>query len=107
MLFLEEQKEQNQDSQIVTILGRFDSTRQSALDSAIEKAESLSLRHIILNLEKVDLIDSHGVSHILFAYDRLKDKGISLSVMNPKPDILELLNLTGISRLVPIFNVDK
>ena len=104
MLFLEEQ---TQDSQIVTILGRFDSTRQLALDSAIEKADGLSLRHIILNLERVDLIDSHGVGHILFAYYRLKNKGISLSVMNPRPDILELLNLAGISRLVPIFNLDE
>lgn len=100
-------EERIQDVQIMTISGRFDHSNEIALNTALDRAEANKLRHVVFNLERVSSIDSAGIGKILITFYRLRQKGIALSLVHPRGEVQELLNLTGISRLIPIFDVNN
>ena len=54
---------------------------------------------ILLKFDQLNYIDSTGLGVIIGAYGRMKEKGHAISIMNPKPSILKLLNITGLDKI--------
>lgn len=59
-------------------------------------------RRAILDLSKVDFIDSAGFGLLLVANDHAGRAGLTLSLRKPQPHILQLLELGDFGRLIPI-----
>lgn len=70
------------------------------LQAALDKAP----RHIVVNLEKVDYIDSAGLGLLLLAAESAKNSNIALSLVPPLGKAREVLKLANFSKMVPFFS---
>lgn len=59
-------------------------------------------RRVVLDLSKVDFIDSAGFGLLLVAQDHAQRAGKALSLRKPQGHILKLLELGDFGRIVPI-----
>jgi anti-anti-sigma factor len=55
----------------------------------------------------VTRIDSAGLGQLMSCYSHLiKNRG-ALKVLNPKPEIRKMLDMTGLSTIIPTFHDEK
>lgn len=59
-------------------------------------------RRVVIDLSKVDFIDSAGFGLLLVARDHAERAGMTLSLRKPQPHILQLLELGDFGRIMPI-----
>jgi len=55
-----------------------------------------------INLEKLDYIDSTGLGVLIGALKRLKEENKQITLFHVKPNILKLLNITGLNKIFVI-----
>ncbi|HMC07709.1 MAG TPA: STAS domain-containing protein [Actinomycetota bacterium] len=65
----------------------------------IERGES----RIIVNLEKVEFLDSTGVSVMINGLKRARNENGTLVLARPGDQVRRLLNLTHLDRVLPVF----
>ena len=58
---------------------------------------------VIIDLSRVTRIDSAGLGQLMSCYSHLVKNRGALKVLNPTPEIKKLLDMTGISTLIPAF----
>jgi len=58
---------------------------------------------VIIDLSRVTRIDSAGLGQLMSCYSHLVKNRGALKVLNPTPEIRKLLDMTGISTLIPSF----
>src|SRR5579863_940223 len=62
---------------------------------------------VIIDLSRVTRIDSAGLGQLMSCYSHLiKNRGV-LKMMNPAPEIRKLLDMTGLSTLIPTFHDEQ
>jgi anti-anti-sigma factor len=59
---------------------------------------------VIIDLSRVTRIDSAGLGQLMSCYSHLVRNQGSLKVLNPVPEVKRLLEMTGISTLIPAFH---
>ncbi|MGI6037709.1 MAG: STAS domain-containing protein [Limnochordia bacterium] len=69
------------------------------VDGQLENFERLT--HLILDLAKVDFIDSSGLGAILGRYKRIAQRGGQLLLTNGKPQVLKIIELSGMGKILP------
>ncbi|NLW06398.1 MAG: anti-sigma factor antagonist [Clostridia bacterium] len=57
---------------------------------------------LLLDMEGVSFIDSSGLGVILGRYRRLKKQGGRMVICRPKPQVLRLLQLSGLDKIMTI-----
>lgn len=62
---------------------------------------------VIIDMSRVTRIDSAGLGQLMSCYSHLVRNRGSLKVLNPAPEILKLLHMTGISTLIPAFHDEQ
>ena len=62
---------------------------------------------VIIDLSRVTKIDSAGLGQLMSCYSHLVRNQGSLKVVNATPEIRRLLDMTGISTLIPSFNSEQ
>lgn len=60
---------------------------------------------LILDLSRVNFMDSSGLGLILGRYTKAVELGILFKVANPSPQIRKILDLAGTERLIKIENI--
>lgn len=55
-----------------------------------------------INLEKLEYIDSTGLGVLIGALKRLKEEDKQITLFHVKPNILKLLNITGLNKIFVI-----
>ena len=58
----------------------------------------------VLNLEAVSYIDSCGLGELVATFTSLKNKGCSMSLLNPTQRITDLLELSKLSTVFDVFD---
>lgn len=71
-------------------------------DRLYELAEQ-SIRQLILDLSDLDFMSSVGLGAIIAAYLRCRLRNCEVKLVGPRPRILELLDLTRLTRLFDVF----
>jgi anti-anti-sigma factor len=61
-------------------------------------------KKVIIDLSRVTRIDSAGLGQLMSCYTHLVRNQGSLKVLNPRPEITKLLEMTGINTLIPAFH---
>ncbi len=61
-------------------------------------------KHVLLDLGEVSFIDSSTLGVIVLFYSKMISEKRHLVIANVKPEIIQMLNLTGISKKMKIFN---
>lgn len=62
---------------------------------------------VIIDLSRVTRIDSAGLGQLMSCYTHLVRNQGSLKVLNPSPEVRKLLDMTGISLLLPSFHDEQ
>jgi anti-sigma B factor antagonist len=65
------------------------------------------VKRIVLNLEKVTAMDSSGLGEIIRSYTTAKKDGVDLVLLNPNEKIFDLLMLTKLVTVLPVFRDEK
>lgn len=66
------------------------------LDEAFQEHKG----NFIIDLKDLCYMDSTGLGVIIGAYGRIKEKGFSLSVQNPRDNIMKLLRITNLDKIL-------
>ncbi|MGI6035782.1 MAG: STAS domain-containing protein [Limnochordia bacterium] len=90
---------------LVTVKGELDLLTapffRAQVDQELETFERLS--SLILDLGKVDFIDSSGLGAILGRYKRIRQRGGKLLLVNAQPQVQKILELSGLDKIMPLF----
>ena len=60
-------------------------------------------KHVVLEMSEISFIDSASLGIIVLFYSKMLQQDTHLLVCNVKPDIYQMLNLTGVSKKIKIF----
>lgn len=91
----------------VTILdldGRLTFTSGSDLGRRVHALLVGGTRQLLLNLEKVSYVDSAGLGAIVEAFTVSQHKAVRLKLLNPTLRTRQLLDITGLARIVESFD---
>jgi anti-anti-sigma factor len=86
----------------VELRGELDMSGTDRLRSAIEQAEQPPTGLLVLDLSKLDFIDSTGLEVVLRAARRAHDAGGRLVVARPSRYVRRLLELTAIDQSLDV-----
>src|SRR6266853_3134062 len=81
--------------------------RANTLDELRREVLEQSDSRVIIDLGRVTKIDSAGLGQLMSCYSHLVRNQGSLKVVNAAPEIRKLLDMTGISSLIPAFSNEK
>ena len=59
---------------------------------------------LLLNLDKVDFLDSSGIATLVNSYTYARERGASLKLLHLKSNIHDLLQITRLNKLFEIFD---
>lgn len=77
------------------------------LDELRREVLEQSDSRVIIDLSHVTRIDSAGLGQLMSCYSHLiKNRG-ALKVLNPAPEIRKLLDMTGLSTVIPTFQNER
>ncbi|MBK7928840.1 MAG: STAS domain-containing protein [Bryobacterales bacterium] len=78
-----------------------------ALREAVLKLSAEARRNVVLNLEKVEYIDSTGLGGLVICFTTLKRDGGALKLLNLNRRNVELLVLTKLQTVFEVFNDEQ
>jgi anti-sigma B factor antagonist len=91
------------DCQGKLVLGEGDmALRGQILDSLKSGA-----KRIVLNMEKISAMDSSGLGEIIRSYTSAKKDGVEVVLLKPNEKIFDLLTLTKLITVLPVFKTEK
>lgn len=61
------------------------------------------IKHLILDLKKVNFIDSSGLGAILGRFKRLSQQGGRVSAVNVSPQVRRIFELSGLLKIMKIY----
>jgi stage II sporulation protein AA (anti-sigma F factor antagonist) len=74
------------------------------VDRELEQEE---VSKLVLNLRNVSFIDSSGLGVILGRYKRMVQKGGEMTIVEAKPQIHRILELSGIMRIMRVYSSES
>jgi anti-sigma B factor antagonist len=93
---------------IVDLCGRIDLGEASlTLRQTIRDLIESGRTKVILNLCKVDSMDSAGVGELVGAYIPVKSKGGELKFLNPTKKVLGILQITQLDRVFEVYSNEQ
>ena len=81
--------------------------KADTLDELRREVLEQSDTRVIIDLSRVTKIDSAGLGQLMSCYSHLVRNQGSLKFVNAAPDIRKLLDMTGISSLIPAFGSEQ
>ena len=87
---------------VVAMRGEIDAVAIPSLAGCLDGAVAAGLRHVVLDMADVSFIDSVGLAAVVAARRRLDANGGTLSVRRPSPHVCKLLEITGLTRVIPV-----
>lgn len=83
-------------------LGEVDIYTSPELKSKIFKLIDERNTDLLIDGEGLEYIDSTGLGVLMSIYKKLQEKGLKLTIINLKPNIYKLFDITGLNK---VFNI--
>lgn len=83
-------------------VGEVDIYTSPELKNKINELIEEKNKNIIINGEQLEYIDSTGLGVLMSIYKKLQDKNLNIKVVNLKPNIYKLFDITGLNK---VFNI--
>lgn len=92
--------------ELFTIKGNITVSTMSMITSELNKiTEWKPNKYLVLDLSKVNLIDSNGLGLIIREGNKLKNMKSMLYILNPSQNVLKILRETNMTKYLPV--IDK
>ena len=88
---------------LLTLRGEIDVYTAPRLRQAIIDLVDGGADRIVVDMEKVDFLDSTGLGVLVGGLKRVRMKDGSLSIVTTQDKILKIFDITGLSKVFPIF----
>jgi len=96
------------DTLIIRLEGELDLvTAEQFRQAAENEIKSKNAKRLILNLKEVPFIDSSGLGAILGRYKRISEKGGKMAVVEVKPQVERIFELSGIFRIMKLYESEE
>ena len=90
---------------IIMVSGEIDHHTSKELKRQTESAFiEMAAKNIIFHFEKVTFMDSSGIGMLIGRYKQLQSIGGRISVVAVNEKITEIIRLSGLSKLIPLFD---
>ena len=87
---------------VIDLIGEVDLEAAPKIYSAIWQASEYGRNSLVLNLEKLDFMDSSGLQALLRLREKLRTRKQNIVLAGAKPQIKKLFRLTGFDKLFPL-----
>src|SRR6266536_1535079 len=94
--------QRHDDRAVVHISGEVDLATCPQLRDVLAELVDDGVHHLIVDLEQVSFLDSSGIG-VLGVLGRIREHGGSLRLTAPSPHVRRVLELTGITTLLPTY----
>ena len=91
------------DASLLSLRGEIDVYTAPRLRQAIIDLVEGGATRIVVDMEKVDFLDSTGLGVLVGGLKRVKDKDGSMKLVATQDRILKIFDITGLSKVFPIF----
>ena len=92
------------DITVVTIDGSLDSADSDALLTFLDDLIDTGQIRLVVDLSRMDFIVSMALGVFVQTYTRLRQADGFLRLAAPQPPILRVIKMTGLDRLLPIYD---
>jgi anti-anti-sigma factor len=89
---------------LVQVAGRLDYSAVQEIDPALAKLASTGAPRMILDMSDVSFLASIGIRSLLTSARALRSRGGSLALLRPTPMVAQVLQVTGIQAMIPVFD---
>ncbi|MEY2569028.1 MAG: anti-sigma factor antagonist [Actinomycetota bacterium] len=86
----------------IHVTGELDVASAPALRACVVSVLEQGQRRVIMDLAKLEFVDSTGLGALVGARKRVRESGGELVLTNPLPQTLKLLELTGLNAVFMI-----
>ena len=104
---MEIQKRMAGDIAILALEGRLDLTSSSSLKEASKEVMVNDSKKMVLNLDKVDFINSSGLGALVSILKEVRNSQGSMKLTNLAPYVKEIFDITQLSNIFEIFPDEK
>jgi len=81
--------------------------REKFFPQAIREAKKKLPQKIVLNLEGLTYLDSAGLGLLAISFEQAKLDNMALCLVNPVGAVRGILNLTQISKIIPVHETEE
>lgn len=76
-------------------------------DEVDKKLEGNNIKNLIINLEKVNFIDSSGLGVIIGRYKKVSAVNGRMYIVGARPPVEKILHFSGINKLIPMYSSEQ
>lgn len=88
---------------VIDLTGLFNFGARKDFTAAMEKLKQSGGAHVILNFKQVTFVDSAAIGLLALASQQFKSTNRKLSLVGVQGTVKQVLNLTHIEQLIPMF----
>ncbi|HEU4685384.1 MAG TPA: STAS domain-containing protein [Nitrospira sp.] len=92
---------------ILALKGDLTYDNRATFKAAVEQVKQTACRHLVLNMEEVQFLDSAGLGLLALLSQSLKLSKMQFSIVQPQSYVREIMMLANISALIPIFGSES
>ncbi|MEW5819375.1 MAG: STAS domain-containing protein [Cyanobacteriota bacterium] len=89
---------------VISLSGRFDAQTSKKVEEALTNQLVINNNFIALDLSNIKYMSSAGLRVLLSMRKALKEKNGNLVLINPQENVMEVLELSGFSKIFFILN---
>jgi anti-anti-sigma factor len=91
-------------TKILILTGVLKADFNLGLETIFHDTTQAKIHHLVLNFSEIKSIDKSGLGQLFIWYHNLRLKDVRLSILNPPPNVRELLEATHMTELIPIYS---
>ncbi len=88
---------------LVKLTGRLDLQGAQEIDLPLSGITSSPTSSVLVDISGVSFLASLGLRSLLSAAKAMSRRGGKMLLISPKPNVMEILEVSGVSSLIPIF----
>lgn len=97
----------NDQTCLLELQGEVDVYTSPQLKQDIMRLAESGVKHVIINLSKVEYLDSTGLGVLIGGLKRLRESGGSLVLVGPGMRILRIFEITGLNKIFDIYDTEQ
>jgi len=89
---------------LVKLIGRLDLQGAQAIDLPLAGVTAAPTTSALVDISGVSFLASLGLRSLLSTAKAMSKRGGKMLLISPKPNVMDILEVSGVSSLIPIFD---